>query len=39
MGFENAENTAFVVEHTKNVKGGMRRKLENGGYCGLAPDG
>lgn len=36
---ENVKNAAFIADHTKNVKGGMRRKLESGGYCGLAPYG
>ncbi len=36
---ENERNTKHIVDHTKNVKGGMKQKLEKGGYCGQAPYG
>ena len=36
---ENANNAKFILDHTQNVMGGMRQKLESGGYCGLAPYG
>lgn len=36
---ENVKNAAFIADHTKDVKGGMKRKLEDGGFCGLAPYG
>ena len=36
---ENVRNEQYIVEHTKNVWGGMVAKMEDGGYPGHAPYG